>query len=135
MPRLIRIFALLAFSIGCGCKQSADLSDRLKAAGGAEALKIECLGFVTAFEQSSGNHRNWFAGQTNFPPTIAALRPRVVQVGKQGDVVLVHLGFVGEPPPYGLYVAPRGCPSNFLPKRPRGSKITKLGEGVFEYAD
>jgi hypothetical protein len=50
-------------------------------------------------------------------------------------VVLVHLGFIIGQHPYGIYVAPRGCPTEFVPKRPPGSKITKLGEGVFQYED
>ena len=98
-------------------------------------MKSECLGFVAAYESSSGQQFTWFSHQTNYPPTIAALQPRTVQVGKQGDVVLVHLGFIIGQHPYGIYVAPRGCPTEFVPKRPPGSKITKLGEGVFQYED
>lgn len=117
------------------CKRSPGLAQRLQAAGGPDALKTECLGFVAAYEASSGQQRNWHPGQTNFPPMMAALQPRVVQVGQQGNVVLVHLGLLALPRPAGLYVAPRGCPSDFLPERPAGSRVSKLAEGVFEYAD
>ena len=112
-----------------------DFASRLIAAGGADALKAECLGFVAAYEVSSGQQFTWHPHQTNYPPTISALQPRTVQVGKQGDVVLVHLGFVIGPHPYGIYVAPRGCPAEFSPRRPLGSRITKLAEGVFQYED
>ena len=64
-----------------------------------------------------------------------ALQPRVLQVGQQSNVILVHLGFVSRPPPYGIYVAPKGCPPNFVPERPTGSRIKELAEGVFLYED
>jgi hypothetical protein len=133
--RLFAIVLLLIPVFFSACKQSPGLANRLQSAGGANALKTECLGFVAAYEASSGTQRNWHPGQTNFPPTIAALQPRVVQVGHQGNVVLVHLGFVTRPRPSGLYVAPKGCPSDFLPERPMGSRVQKLAEGVFEYKD
>ena len=136
MPRHVFVSVLLSILVMfSACKQNLSLASRVQAAGGANALKAECLGFIAAYEASSGKKMNWYPGQTNFPPTIAALHPRVVQVGRQGRVILVHLGFVIGPHPYGIYVAPRGCPSDFLPERPLGSTISKLAEGVFEYVD
>ena len=136
MPRHVFVSVLLSILVMfSACKQNLSLASRVQAAGGANALKAECLGFIAAYEASSGKKMNWYPGQTNFPPTIAALQPRVVQVGRQGSVILVHLGFVIGPHPYGIYVAPRGCPSDFLPERPLGSTISKLAEGVFEYVD
>src|ERR1051325_7884146 len=129
----ITLFTIAA--IFPACRESPNLASRLKAAGGADALKSECLGFVAAYESSSGQQFTWFPHQTNYPPTIAALQPRTVQVGRQGDVVLVHLGFVTESHPYGICVAPRGCPTEFVPRRPLGSRVTKLAEGVFQYGD
>ncbi len=134
-PAFWTITVLTAAAMFSACRESPDLTSRLKVAGGADALKSECLRFVAAYEASSGQQFTWFPDQTNYPPTVAALHPRTVQVGKQGDVVLVHLGFVIGPHPYGIYVAPRGCPTDFAPKRPFGSRITKLAEGVFQYED
>src|SRR6266478_5821703 len=126
---------LLSAALFSGCRQQPHLAERVKAAGGADALRAECLGFVAAYEASGGQQRNWLPYQTNYPPTIAALGPRAVQVGLQDGVVLVHLGFVISPHPYGLYVAPKGCPPGFVPQRPLGSRISKLTDGVFECAE
>ena len=117
------------------CGDQPNLAARLQAAGGADALKTECLGFVSAYEAKAVKHFTWFKDKTDFPPTIAALQPRAVQVGKQGDVILVHMSFVISPRPYGIYVAPRGCPSDFLPLRPLGSRVSKVADGVFVYED
>jgi len=119
----------------CACRQRPNLATRVKAAGGVDALKAECHGFVAAYEASSGQKFTWFPHQTNYPPTVAALRPRSVQVGVQDGVVLVHLGFNIGPHPYGIYVAPKGCPPDFQPHRPLGSRISKLADAVFEYAE
>jgi hypothetical protein len=129
------ILVLLIAVVFSSCRDNPNLGTRLQAAGGADALKSECLGFVTAYEAMSVPHFTWFPGQTNFPPTIAAMQPRALQVGRQGDVILVHMSFVISPRPYGIYVAPRSCPSDFLPARPSGSRISKIAEGVFQYED
>lgn len=131
----VAIFILVVAVMFSACRDNPNLSARLQAAGGADALKSECVGFVTAYEAMSVPHFTWMANQTNFPPTIAAMQPRAIQVGKQDDVVLVHVSFVARPRPYGIYVTPRGCPSNFLPARPSGSRISKIAEGVFQYED
>jgi hypothetical protein len=117
------------------CGDKPNLAARLQAAGGADALMTECLGLVSAYETMSVPHVTWFPHQTDFPPTIAALQPRAVQVGKQSNVILVHMSFVISARPYGIYVTPRGCPSDFRPTRPFGSRVSKIAEGVFEYED
>jgi hypothetical protein len=42
-----------------GCRQQPNLSVRVTAAGGVDALKSECLGFIAAYEASGGQMRNW----------------------------------------------------------------------------
>lgn len=131
----IFVLFFIAAAMFSGCRGRSQLADRVKAAGGVDALKAECLQFVVTYEQSGGRKFTFFPVQTNYPPTIAALAPRTVQVGQQDDILLVHLGFVTGPHPFGIYVAPKGCPKSFVPRRPLGSRISKLGDGVFEYAE
>jgi hypothetical protein len=132
----MRYAVLLAFiaNMFSGCEQPSDLAERVKEAGGVEALKADCLQLAAELE-TSGLKSISLSSRTNHPPTIAALGPKNIQVGRQDDVVVVHMSFVRGPHPYGLYVAPRGCPSTFQPKRPLGSRVSKLSNDVFEYAD
>jgi len=131
--RQAALLSILVLAFSSGCQQKTDLAGRIKTAGGIESLKADCLQLVTRYETSGLKHIS-LSRLTNQPATIAALAPVGLQVGRQGDVILVHLGFAIGPRPYGLYVAPKGCPSDFLPDRPPGERISKIADGVFEYA-
>jgi hypothetical protein len=134
---LVRRAALVLFSIIAvflGCEPRINLAERIRLAGGIEALKADCLKLAATYEASGMKHIS-LSRQTNQPATIAALAPRGLQVGRQGDVVLVHMVFAVGSRPYGLYVAPRGCPPGFVPDRPFGARISRIADGVFEYAD
>jgi hypothetical protein len=116
-----------------GCQPKSNLADRIKAAGGVDALKADCRKLVAEYE-ASGLKSLSFSLRTNHPPTIAALAPKNIQVGRQDNVVLVHMSFVIGPHPHGIYVAPNGCPAGFEPRRPVSS-VSKIADGVFEYAE
>jgi len=131
--RYATLLSILIVVMSSGCQQKTNLADRIKTAGGIEALNADCLKLVATYE-ASGLKQISLSLQTNQPATIASLAPKTLQVGRQGDVILVHMGFVIGPRPYGLYVAPKGCPTDFVPDRPPGARISRIADGVFEYA-
>jgi hypothetical protein len=104
--------------------QRPDLVKRINAAGGFEALKQDCLVVMGGFGE--------FLNPSEYPRTITALRPKRVGAGggSHGNVIMAWF----ELDDCGIYVAPRGCPPDFMPVRPGGHpQAWKVAGGVFAY--
>ena len=122
---------LLALGIvvaGCG----PQFAGKLSAAGGAVALKQECVGFLRLYDQTDGKKYAWMRRDSNYPPAIASFGPQVVSIASFEGVHVVDIQVSGGFSHHGLLVAGESFPAGFRPSR--GSwTVWQLADGVWEY--
>jgi hypothetical protein len=124
---------LLSVASLLGCRPGPQLLNSIQTAGGVEALRAECAGLVTEFQDS----RVDFIDKTNYPPVIAKLKPQIVDIEKQRSFTFVHIQITGGFSHRGLLVSAEALPPGFMPVRGGGGKwpVWKLADGVFEYRE
>ena len=125
--RLVSVIAILVSAAGCDSRPS--ISKQIQAAGGMAALKRDCQLYFAGSERP--NHKAWVMGNTSdLPPTIAALRPQIVDAD-QRDAPLVNIQFTGGFRHHGLLVCVSNTPPGFQP--PMKWRVSRIADGVFEY--
>lgn len=127
----MRIVSIIAVLVLAGCDSGPSISKQIQAAGGVAALKRDCQLYFAASEKP--DHKAWVMGNTNdLPPTIAALRPQIVDA-EQRDAPLVNIQITGGFSHHGLLVCVSNTPPGFQP--PMRWRVSKIADGVFEYRE
>ncbi len=128
----MRLVSLITFLVlAAGCDSGSSISKQIQAVGGVAALKRDCQLYFAASEKP--DHKAWVMGSTNdLPPTIAALRPKIVDSDRR-DVPLVDIQTSGGFNHQGLLVCVTNTPPDFQPASKW--RVTKIADGVYEYRE
>jgi hypothetical protein len=131
MRFLLVILSVTTFaSAGCGRKPT--LAVRIQNAGGETALRRECKDIFDMHQKTQ--KEIWMAKDSALPPTIAGLKPQVVRVTTYGGIPMVDVQVSGGFLHHGLMVALTNVPPDLLPRRSTW-RVTKIGQGIFEYRE
>ena len=127
----MRVLAITLCVIAAGCDRGPSLANQIQAAGGFQALQRDCQLYFDRAQ--SPDAKAWVMGNTNdLPPSIAALRPQIVDADRR-DLPMVDIQTCGGFNHRGLIVCLTNTPPDF---RPASSwRVTKLADGVYEYRE
>ena len=127
----MRYLLIISFAVfaGAGCSRTPTLAAQIQSAGGELALKRECQ---SIFEEHQKTQKEFFESAS--PPTIAALKPQIVQVRSYDGLPMVDIQVSGGFSHHGVMVALTNTPAGFLPRK-NSWRVMKIGEGVFEYRE
>jgi hypothetical protein len=133
------IVIVAAFLFVAGCDREPSMLDQVNAAGGTAAVISECE-TIWANHEKTRETVVWAEGlDTNLPPTIAALRPHIIQAFRYEGLPRVYIQLQdsirnGRLVHRGLIVILTNVPPDFVP-RSSDSKVRKIAESIFEYHD
>jgi hypothetical protein len=129
----VRLFlAILSAAILASCSRAPTLPARIQSASGEAALKRECQSILD--EHQNSQKEFWMPKDSVLPPTIAALQPQVVHATRIGEFPMVDIRVSGGFSHHGLLVVLTNTPPEFMP-RMSSWRVTKIGDGVFEYRE
>ena len=111
-----------------GCSRGPTLPVQIQSAGGEAALKRECQSILDEYHETQKEFI-----QTP-PQTIAALKPQIVQVRSYDGLPMVDIQVSGGFSHHGLMVVLTNTPPDFLPRK-SSWRVTKIGDGVYEYRE
>jgi hypothetical protein len=121
---------LILLTTSCG--RAPLLSDQVSAAGGLAALVRDCEALFA--EHRETQKEIWTAGDSNLPPSIAALQPQIVRAGYYDALPMVDIQTSGGFTHRGLLVILTNTPPDFTPRKSNW-RVTKIEDGIFEYRE
>jgi len=123
---------LAGILLATSCGRTPSLSDQVRAAGGTAALIRDCETILA--EHQKTQKESWTASDTNLPPTIATLRPQIVQAARCDGFPMVDIQVSGGFTHRGLMVILTNTPPDFMPRK-SSWRVTKMADGIFEYRE
>jgi hypothetical protein len=126
------ILAILSAAMIIGCSRAPTLPARIQSAGGEAALKRECQSILDEHQKTQKEF--WMPKDSTLPPTIAALQPQVVHATRYDRFPMVDIQVSGGFYHHGLMVVLTNTPPDFMPRK-SSWRVTKIGDGVFEYRE
>jgi len=121
------IIIALAVLATAGCSRTPTFAAQIQAAGGEAALKRECQ---SIFEEHQKTQTEFV--ESALPPAIAIFKPQVVEVRSDDGFPMVDIQTSGGFSHRGLLVVLTNTRPDFLPRK-SSWRVTKIGDGVFEY--
>lgn len=123
------LLAILSAVMIVGCSRAPTLPAQIQSAGGEAALKRECQ---SIFDEHQKTQRQF--DESAAPPTIAALKPQIVQVRSYDGLPMVDIQVSGGFSHRGVMVVLTNTPPDFIPRK-SSWRVTKIGDGVYEYRE
>jgi hypothetical protein len=123
---------LAAILAATSCYREPSLSDQVRATGGTAALMRDCETILA--EHRKTQKETWIAGDTNLPAAIAALQPQIVQAARYDGFPMVDIQVSGGFNHHGLMVILTNTAPDFMPRK-SSWKVTRVGDGIFEYRE
>ena len=130
--RALRSILIVALLLVGSCSRPSSLANQVGAAGGTAALIRDCQTILAEHQKSQ--KEIWSAGDTNLPPTIAALQPQIVQIASCEGLPMLDIQVSGGFSHRGLMVMLTNVPPGFVPRK-SSWRVARISDGIFEYRE